>query len=143
MSDELQMILDEHRPKAKGKDAGEISRPPVKLPSFSEIPDLIFDEVLVKLKLTRTEIMLLIYLYRQVWCRPNPYRDHGISGLLAYGDVARSLNVHVDEIYHTMRRLEELSLISILRPGQYFIRKYLTKEYDEQFGVGYDDFENP
>ena len=38
-------------------------------------------------------------------------------------------------------RLEELGFISTIRSGQYFVRRYFTKENDEKFGQTYDDFE--
>jgi DNA-binding transcriptional ArsR family regulator len=109
--------------------------------SYSEIPDIFFDSILLKLKLNRLEIMTLMYLYRRVYNRSNLYYKHGISQLLSHTDMVKSLAGTLEEVHHALRKLEELGLITTIRMGQYFVRKYFTKEYDDLFSVTYDDFE--
>ena len=112
-----------------------------KSPTTSEIPDIFFDEILVEFKLNRVEILVLMYLYRRVWCRPNLYKEYGISQLMAHTEIAKKLNIKIDEIYNSLRKLEELGFIGTIRSGQYFVRKYFTKDYDDKFGHSYDDFD--
>lgn len=110
-------------------------------PTTSKIPDIFFDEILVDFKLNRIEILVLMYLYRRVWCRPNLYKEFGISQLMAHSEMSGHLKISIDEIYHSLRKLEELGFISTIRSGQYFVRRYFTKENDEKFGQSYDDFD--
>lgn len=110
-------------------------------PTISEIPDIFFDSILVNFKLTRIEILVLMYLYRKVWCRPNLYKKHGISQLLSLTDMVNRLDVKIEEIHHSIRKLENFGFISTIRVGQYFVRRYFTKELDESFGQNYDEFE--
>jgi len=110
-------------------------------PTMSEIPDLFFDEILVKNKLTRTDIIILIHLYRQVWCQPNLYKDHGISPLSSHQELAKNLELSLQDVYQSLRRLEENGHINTVRSGQYFVRKYFTKHLDEKYHQSYDDFE--
>lgn len=109
--------------------------------SLVEIPDIFFDDILVKYKLTRIEMMVLMYLYRHVWCRPNLYRIHGISQILSHSEMSAQLKISLDEIYHALRKVEELGFVETIRSGQYFVRRYFTEEYDEKFGQNYDDFD--
>ncbi len=106
-----------------------------------EIPDLFFEDILVKFKLNRIEMMVLMYLYRHVWCKPNLYRIHGLSQILSHSEMSAHLRITLDEIYHSLRKLEELGFIETIRSGQYFVRRYFTEEYDEKFGQNYDDFD--
>lgn len=108
------------------------------VPTLSEIPDVFFDEVLTQVKLTRNEISLLMLLYRQVWCRPNLYRGHGIGPLNAYQDLARLLHLTQDEVIHAIRSLEGHRLIATIRAGQYFVRKFFTEENDAKYGQSYE-----
>ncbi len=108
--------------------------------STSEIPDLFFDELLHKFRLTRSEITLLMFLYRQVWCRPNLYRAHGIGPLNSYQDMAAHLHLTQEELGHHLRALENYGFIETVRSGQYFVRKYFTEAYDAQYGQDYDQF---
>ena len=107
-------------------------------PTTSEIPDLFFDEILTSVKLTRTEIALLMLLYRQVWCRANLYRGHGIGPLNAYHDLARQLNVSQDDVIHSVRSLEEHGFIQTIRAGQYFVRKFFTEANDSKYAQQYE-----
>lgn len=70
-----------------------------------EIPDLFFEDILVKYKLNRIEMMVLMYLYRHVWCRPNLYRIHGLSQVLSHSEMSAHLRITLDEIYHSLRKL--------------------------------------
>ena len=112
-----------------------------KIPTSSDIPDLFFDEILVVYKLSRIEIMVLMYLYRKVWCKPNLYKTYGISQLLSHTEMVNSLNLSIEDIYQSFRKLEELGFIATIRSGQYFVRKYFTRDNDERYEQTYDDFE--
>ncbi len=107
-------------------------------PTMSEIPDIFFDEILPTVKLTRSEIALLMLLYRQVWCRPNLYSGHGIGPLNAYHDLARLLNVSQDDIIHGVRSLEGHGFIQTIRAGQYFVRKFFTEANDTKYAQQYE-----
>ncbi len=140
---DLHTILADHRLKRRklGQQprTGESEKGLVA--TASEIPDLFFDQVLLEYKLTRVEIVVLMYIYRHVWCRPNLYKKYGISQLLSHTEMANSLNIELDNIYHALRKLEEYGFLSTIRSGQYFVRKYFTKDNDEIFVQTYDDFD--
>lgn len=140
---DIHTIIADHRSKAKNteSDFGLKKSDHHKVATTSEIPDLFFDRVLVDYKLSRVEIMVMMYLYRQVWCRPNLYKDFGISQLMSHTEVAKGLGAGLDDIYHALRKLEEHGFISTVRSGQYFVRRYFTKEYDELYSQSYNDFE--
>lgn len=108
--------------------------------SSSEIPDVFFDVVLKQVKLTRHEITLLMFLYRQVWCRPNLYKPHGIGPLNSYASLASGLSISIDDLGTYLQNLEKLGFIQTVRSGQYFVRKYFTDALDAQFGQNYDEF---
>ena len=110
-------------------------------PSVSEIPDIFFDQILVDFKLSRSEILLLMYLYRRVWCRPNLHKVYGISPLFSLKEIEQFLKIPMDEVFSGLQKLEGFGFISTIRSGQYFVRKYFTKENDEIFRQTYDDFE--
>lgn len=112
-----------------------------KIPTSSDIPDLFFDEILVIYKLSRIEVMVLMFLYRKVWCKPNLYKKYGISQLLSHTDMVNSLNLSIEDIYQSLIKLEELGFIATIRSGQYFVRKYFTRENDELYDQSYDDFD--
>src|SRR5690606_4459636 len=90
-------------------------------PSFAEIPDVFFDNILVGFKLNRHEITLLMYLYRQVWCRPNLYKSHGIGPLNSYAELSSRLGISNEELGSCLRNLENFGLLETVRSGQYFI----------------------
>jgi DNA-binding MarR family transcriptional regulator len=108
--------------------------------SVSAIPDLFFDEVLLRIKLSRNEISLLMFLYRQVWCRPNLYKSHGIGPLNSYLEMANQLHITNEELAQQLRTLEKHGFIETVRSGQYFVRKYFTEELDIKYGQDYDLF---
>lgn len=138
---DLHSILADHRSKDDSVSSSDFADSQSSDPSVSEIPDLFFDDVLQKFKLTRVEIMVLMYLYRRVWCRPNLYKTHGISPLMSHTDMANNLTLHLEDVYHALRHLEEYNFISTIRSGQYFVRKYFTKDHDDFFAQTYDDFD--
>lgn len=149
--DDLRTIIQDHRSKSLSKDDPKTEQLGVQnaqaqtdLPyaSSSEIPDIFFDEVLLAFKLNRVEIMVMMYLYRRVWCRANLYKEYGISQILSHTEMSKTLNVEIEQIYQALRKIEEYGFISTIRSGQYFVRKYFTKENDEIFGQNYNDFEN-
>lgn len=140
--DDLQEILISHKSKKKSQlNTDSVDGPWKEMGETSEIPNLFFDNILVTMKLGRIEIMVLMYIYRQVWCRPNLYRQYGLSQLLSHTEMAKSLGTYLDEIYTALRNLESFGLISTIRSGQYFIRKYFLKTHDDYLGQSYDDFE--
>lgn len=134
-------VLAIHRSKKNPSQSEVLEGKQYSNPTTSKIPDIFFDEVVVDFKLSRIEILMLMYLYRRVWCRPNLYKEFGISQLMAHSEMSTHLKISIDEIYHSLRKLEELGFITTIRSGQYFVRRYFTKENDEKFGQTYDDFE--
>lgn len=139
---DIHTIIQGHRgkkPSLGGVDSKKSNGPHE--PTYSEIPDLFFDTILTNYKLTRIEIMVTMYLYRKVWCRPNIYKTYGISQMMSLTEMANALNVDLDDVYNSLRKLEEFGFITTVRSGQYFVRKYFLKEFDEEFSQTYDDFE--
>ncbi len=137
---DIQSILAGHRPRNPRK-AHKDEDGKKKLPSYSDIPDLFFDQILPDFKLSRLEISVLMYLYRRVWCRPNLYKEYGISQLMSYTEMAQFLKLEMEEVYQSLRKLENYGFITTIRSGQYFVRKYFSRENDEKHGQTYDDFE--
>lgn len=130
---DIRSILDSHPEK------GEDSSPNYKnSPSSSVIPDLFFDEILIQFKLNRIEILTLMFLYRQVWCRPNLYQKYGISPMLSHEEISIRLGMELDDIYNSLRKLESLGFIETIRSGQYFVRKYFTQKNDTEYGQHYE-----
>lgn len=138
---DLRTILDTHRSRLNGKSTDVAEAEITSAPTVSEIPDIFFDQILIDYKLNRVEVMVLMYLYRRVWCRPNLYKVYGISQLLSHTEMAKNLSLPMESIYQALRKVEEYGFISTIRSGQYFVRKYFTKDFDEKFGQNYDDFE--
>lgn len=139
---DLKSILAEHRSKAKinsvhGKGGDNVDHSP----HSSEIPDVFFDQVIVDYKLSRIEILVLMYIYRRVWSFPNLHRSHGISQMMSHTEMAKNLGLVIEDVYSALRKLEEYDFIRTIRAGQYFSRRYFTKALDEQYGQNYDDFE--
>jgi DNA-binding MarR family transcriptional regulator len=139
--EDLKSILSSHHSKF-----GNISSHSVKpfegeaQATTSEIPDLFFDEILVQVKLTRTEVLLLMFLYRITWCKPNLHRKYGIAPIVSHNELAENLEVSIDTLHQTIRRLEGFSFIETIRSGQYFVRKYFSEENDRKYGQTYDNF---
>lgn len=140
---DIQTIIANHTSSPK-ESIAESSSPKRKVesmgPTVSEIPDLFFDEVLPTIKLSRIDVMVLLYLYRIVWCRPNLYKKYGIGPLISMDQLHEVLKISEDEMYHSINKLESLFFIETIRIGQYFVRKYFTKENDAKYGIDYDDF---
>ena len=136
--DELQAILADHRPKTR--PAANLTPEIAANATTSLIPDIFFDEILKEFKLNRIEIMALMHIYRQIWCRTNIYQVYGISPLMSHTEMAKTLGVALEEIYPALRKLEDVGLLETIRSGQYFMRKYFTAHFDELFGQNYDDF---
>lgn len=110
------------------------------LPTLSEIPDVFFDTILKNFKLSRQEISLLMFIYRQVWCKPNLYKAHGIGPLNSYSDLCNYLGISNEELGNSLRNLENFGLIETIRSGQYFVRKFFTADLDSKYGQNYDEF---
>lgn len=142
MEDNIRSVLSQFHSKKKrdGHDVQKASANPLSKASASEIPDVFFDVILQRYKLNRSEISLLMTLYRQVWSRPNLYRPHGIGPLNSYADLCLALNLSAEELGHHLRSLENYGFIETVRSGQYFVRKFFTEELDSQYGQDYDEF---
>ena len=129
--DDIRSVLATHHGKPE-----RIENPTddVNVLTTAEIPDIFFDKVLTSLKLNRIEILVLVYFYRRVYCRPNLHETYGLTPLLSHKAMSDELNISLDDLYHGLRKLEEFDLIETIRSGQYFIRKYFTKENDSLYG---------
>ncbi len=139
---DIHTIIADYR--SRKKDGNEITPVPEDkriIPTTSDIPDVFFDTILGQYKLSRQDIMIIMYLYRVVWCRPNLHKEFGISPLLSHTEMAKNLKLQMEDIYVSLRRLEEFGFISTIRSGQYFVRKYFSKDLDELYGQDYDEFE--
>jgi hypothetical protein len=138
---DLQSILAEHRSKTKADQSSISDTGDSNLPSSSEIPDIFFDKVIVDFKLSRIEILVLMYIYRRVWCFPNLHRSHGISQMMSHTEMAKNLGIVIEDVYSALRKLEEYEMIKTIRAGQYFARRYFSKDLDLKFNQTYDDFD--
>ena len=138
--EDLKTILSSHH--SKGNTEANVIRPKNEKvqASTSEIPDIFFDEILIKIKLTRTEILVLMSLYRMTWCRPNLYKKYGIAPIISHSDISSQLEINAEVFHSTIRKLEELKFIETIRAGQYFVRKYFSEENDRKYGQTYDNF---
>ena len=136
---DLRSILTKHSPRKVSSQHPQDKKNSL-TPTTSEIPDLFFDDVLVRFKLSRSDILVLMTLYRVVWCRPNLHRKYGIGPILSHGDLAKNLGLEMDELYQSIRKLESFGFIETIRLGQYFVRKYFTEENDKLYNQSYDDF---
>lgn len=139
--EDIRSVLSQFTTKKKRESDTQKSDPgPLGNASSSEIPDVFFDVILQQYKLSRQEITLLMYLYRQVWCRPNLYKSHGIGPLNSYSEMCTNLSVTVEELGSLLRALEKYGFIETVRAGQYFVRKYFTETLDLKYGQDYDEF---
>lgn len=139
---DIHSILADHRSKGKTDNNGQhVGDNHEHGPSTSEIPDIFFDKIIVDFKLSRMEILVLMYIYRRVWCFPNLHRSHGISQMMSHTEMAKNLGLAIEDIYSALRKLEEYDFIRTIRAGQYFSRRFFSKELDLAFGQTYDDFE--
>ena len=138
--EDLRTILSSHHSKT-GADANAIKTINDEVTATtSEIPDLFFDEILINIKLSRTEILVLMYLYRVTWCKPNLHQKYGIAPIISHTELARNLDI-TNEVFHkTIRSLEAYNFIETIRSGQYFVRKFFTQELDRKYGQTYDNF---
>lgn len=140
--EDIRTILTQFHTKKKAKDSDvqKSGTGPHAEASSSEIPDIFFDHILHQFKMNRSDIALLMFLYRQVWCRPNLYKSHGIGPLNSYVDMANYLHLSHEELSQHLRSLENYGFIETVRSGQYFVRKYFTEELDIKYGQDYDQF---
>lgn len=143
---DIHSILADHRSKGKSEGTGSETtetggRHVEHGPSISEIPDIFFDKIIVDFKLSRIEILVLMYIYRRVWSYPNMHRSHGISQMMSHTEMAKNLGIAIEDVYSSLRKLEEYDFIRTIRAGQYFSRRYFSKELDAAFAQTYDDFE--
>lgn len=137
--EDLRSILSSHNSKI-APEGGTSEYLKSRYATTSEIPDLFFDDILVTFKLNRVEILLLMYLYRITWCKPNLHRKYGIAPIISHAEVAANLDLSIETFYQTLRNLESFKFIETIRSGQYFVRKYFTEENDKLYGQTYDNF---
>lgn len=138
---DLITIRTSNEPKEKRDKDHKAQGSPRKIgPTTSEIPDLFFDEILVNFKLGRNSILVLMFLYRQVWCRPNVYKIYGVNQIFPLLEMAQKIGLSLEEVQVTISDLESLNFIETFRTGQFFVRKYFTEENDLLYGHSYDDF---
>lgn len=138
---DIHSIIADHGSKQSESNTQMKKRDEKVTASTSKIPDLFFDEIIISYKLSRIDIIVLMYLYRRVWCKPNLFKLHGISPLLSHQAMADQNILSIDDVYNAITRLESLGFLATIRSGQYFVRRYFTKENDELFSQTYDDFE--
>jgi hypothetical protein len=138
--DELHSILIKHHAKAKKPEGDESPASHSKAPTTSEIPDIFFDDILRKFKLTRLEIQVLMYFYRLVWCKPNLHAKYGLTDLISYAEVSKNIGISSEELINSIQHLESYGFMQTVRAGQYMVHKYFTKEYDQIYNQNYDEF---
>lgn len=138
---EIQRVLESIPPKGVTSSLGPSNiETELNTPTFSEIPDLFFDNILIDYKLSRLDIQVLLFLYRQVWCLPNLYRKYGIGQLNNLKELAEHLGTDFNSLQNSLQKIESFDFISTIRLGQYFVRRFFTPEWDTFFSQGYDDF---
>jgi DNA-binding MarR family transcriptional regulator len=138
--EDLRSILTSHHSKNTNNADALKAINNVVVATTSEIPDLFFDEILLQFKLTRTEMLVLMFLYRITWCKPNLHRKFGIAPIISLNELAAQLDVTNEVFHQTIRSLEGFSFIETIRSGQYFVRKYFTEDNDRKYGQSYDNF---
>lgn len=138
--EDIRSVLSQFSKKKTENNTQKSGVGPNAVASSSEIPDIFFDVILQKFKLNRQDITLLMYLYRQVYCRPNLYKSHGIGPLNSYSELSTTLGMTTEELGTHLRSLENFGFIETVRSGQYFVRKYFTESMDQQYGQSYDEF---
>lgn len=136
----IRSILASHNSKQPKKEKDLAHEGPSNSPTVSEIPDVFFDKILTENKLTRIEILVLMYLYRKVWCKPNINKKHGISDVYSYEKIQNDLKIGQEDLLQALRSLESYQYIETIRSGQYFVRRYFTEALDKENGQSYDNF---
>ena len=138
---EIQRVLESIPPKNIDESVNQSNiEQELNVPTFSEIPDLFFDTILVDFKLSRLDIQVLLYLYRQVWCLPNLHRKYGIGQLNNLKALAEHFCTDFNSLQNSLQKLEGIEFISTIRLGQYFVRRFFTPEWDAFYVQTYDDF---
>jgi DNA-binding MarR family transcriptional regulator len=138
---EIQQVLESFPPKGLREELAPSNlETELNTPTFSEIPDLFFDNILAEYKLTRLDIQVLLYLYRQVWCLPNLHKKYGIGQLNNLKDLSELFKSDFNTLQNTLQKLESFDFISTIRLGQYFVRRFFTAEWDNYYAQNYDDF---
>ena len=140
---EIRRVLDKI-PKKLIKETGSNEPLPTETiieQCFLEIPEIFFEEILDEYPLSRNEIRILLFLYRQVWCYPNLYSKYGISNLNNLLEMSKRFDMGYNDLHKVLKRLEEYEFIQTIRSGQYFVRRYFLPEFDELFKQEYDDFD--
>lgn len=139
--DDIHSILVSHKEKKfKPHNLGPKDASQMPVASTSEIPDLFFDDILIRFKLSRIQVLILMHLYRLVWCKPNVYQEYGLTQILSVAEICQKFGLSLDEYHQTIKSLESFGFIETMRVGQYFVRKYFTRENDNFYGQFYDSF---
>ncbi len=139
---DIHSVLAGHKSREKSEDKILPDRFPRKDGLITvEIPEIFFDDILMSHKLGRIDILVLMLLYRKIWCKPNLYRIYGISPMLSLNKMGSELQTAIEGIHTSLRNLESYGLTLTIRSGQYFVRRYFTKEWDQYFSQTYDNFE--
>ena len=61
--------------------------------------------------------------------------------MMSHTEMAKNLGLAIEDVYSSFRKLEEYDMIRTIRAGQYFSRRFFSKELDDQYEQNYDDFE--
>ena len=61
--------------------------------------------------------------------------------MMSHTEMAKNLCLAIEDVYSSLRKLEEYDFIRTIRAGQYFSRRFFSKDLDAKFGQTYDDFE--
>lgn len=137
--EDIQVVLSSHSKRAV-TDSPNDSEKKVFAPTSSKIPDLFFDEILVDYKLSRPEVLILMYLYRLTWCKPNINSVYGIAPIISHKMTAENMELEVETLLQSIKKIETYGFIETIRSGQYFVRKFFTEENDKKYGQTYNDF---
>lgn len=137
--EDIQVVLSSHNKRIMPDNSSDSERK-IYSPTSSKIPDLFFDEILVEHKLTRPEILVMMYLYRITWCKPNINSMYGIAPIISHKTTAESMELELDTLLQSIKKLQTYGFIETIRSGQYFVRKFFTEDNDKKYGQTYDDF---
>ena len=136
--EDVRSILSQFRGKSVKQQ--EVQNPGDQSPTLSSIPDIFFDVILPKYKISRIEIIVLMFLYRQIWSKTNLNRKYGIGPINSFKDMSAYLMVEQKDVIDAIHSLERYGLIQTVRVGQYFVRKFFTEDFDLKYGQSYDEF---
>ena len=61
--------------------------------------------------------------------------------MMSHTEMAKNMGLAIEDVYSALRKLEEYDMIRTIRAGQYFSRRFFSKEMDAAFEQTYDDFD--